>query len=149
MSKRLFGELPESSYRSIADGLQQRRDGGKRFPRRWRIKDAVKLVDGEPSIATTIHLDQGGHGTPEEAVGRFQGRAVIRRRLTGSQSKTILQGVEQCKTPLDATAYACAYPKQARSRLDKAELRVVAGNAVHLALGNPKVQGHRRESLRT
>src|SRR5574337_551719 len=149
MSKRLFDELPESSYRSTADGLQQRRDGGKRFPRRWRIKDAVELVDGEPSIATTIHLDQGGHRTPEEAVDLLEGDAAILRRFAGPKPKAILQGVEQCKTPLDATAYACAYPNQARSRLDKAELRVVAGNAVHLALGNPKVQGHRREALRT
>jgi len=50
-----------------------------------------------------------------------------------------MESVEQCQTVLNAAAHACAYPNQAGSRFDKAKLRVVAGNAVHLALGNPEV----------
>jgi hypothetical protein len=139
MGEGLLAKLFEGSHGSVAARLQQGRDGDKRFPRRWRIKDAVEPVRAEPSIAAVIHLDQRGHPTPEEAVGLFEGDAVIRRRLAGPKPKAVLKGVEQCQTTLDAAAHACAYPNQAGSRLDKAELRVVGGNSVHLALGNPEV----------
>ncbi len=113
------------------------------------INNAVEPVRIEPSIAAVIYLDQRGYPTPEEAVGFFEGDTVIRRCLTGSQSKTVLQGVEQCQTTLNATAYTCTNPNQASSRLDKAELRIMGGNSVHLALGNPKVRGDSDEALRT
>jgi hypothetical protein len=135
----LFDKLPEGSYRSVAGRLQQGRGGDERFAERWRIKNAVESVRAEPSIAAVIHLDQRGHPTPEEAVGLFEGDAAILRRLAGPEPKAVLQGVEQCKTALDATAHACTHPNQAGSRLGKAELRVLGGHAVHLALGNPEV----------
>ncbi|CBE67916.1 protein of unknown function [Candidatus Methylomirabilis oxygeniifera] len=86
-----------------------------------------------------IHLDDRGHRTSEEAVSLFEGDAVILRRLADREPKAVLESVEQCQTTLDATADTRAYPNQARSRLGKPKLRVVAGNTVHLALGNPKV----------
>lgn len=139
MGEGLFDKSPEGSHRTVARWLQQGRDGGERFSRRWRIKNVVDPVRVDPSIAPVIYFDDRGHGTPEEAVGLFEGDAMIRRRLAGSQPKAVLEGVEQCKTTLDTAAYACAHPNDAGSWPDKTELRVVAGNTVHLALGNPKV----------
>jgi len=139
MGERLFAKLFEGGHRSVAGWLQQGRGGDEIFPRRWRIKDAVEPVRIEPSIAAAIYFDDRGHRTSEEAVGLFKGDAVIQRRLAGPKPKAVLQGVEQCQTTLDATAHACAHSNQAGSRLDQTELRVVGGNSVHLALGNPEV----------
>jgi hypothetical protein len=91
------------------------------------------------SIAAVIHLDHRGHPTPEEAVGLFESDAVIRRRLAGPKPKAVLEGVEQCKTTLDATAHACTHPNHSGSRFDKAELGVLGGNSVYLARGNPEM----------
>jgi hypothetical protein len=139
MGEGLLAKLFDGSHRSVVTRLRQGGDGGKRFPRRWRIKDAVEPVRIEPSIAAAIYFDQGGHRTPEEAVDLFEGDATIWRRLAGSEPKAVLKGVEQCRTTLNAAAHACTYPDQTGSRFDKAELGVVGSNAVHLALGNPEV----------
>lgn len=113
------------------------------------INNAVEPVRIEPSIAAVIYLDQRGYPTPEEAVGFFEGDAVIRRCLAGPEGKAILESVEQCQTTLNATAYTCTNPNQASSRLDKAELRVMGDDSVHLARGDPEVCGDSNEALRT
>lgn len=82
------------------------------------IEQSVELVGADSSITAMIHLDDRGHGTPEEAVGLFESEALIRRRLARLDSQALLQGVQQCETALDAAAYAGAHPNQAVSRFD-------------------------------
>src|SRR5574337_1963082 len=93
-----------------------------------------------------IHLDQRRHPTPDEAGGLFKGDTVIRRRLAGLEPKAVLQGVEQGEPALDTAAHACPDPNQAGSGLDKAELRVLGDDAVHLAFGNPEVKADRKST---
>ena len=95
-----------------------------------------------------VHLDHRRHRAVEGAVELLQRQPAVGGGAPGGHPGFALDRVQHVEAAPHAAGNPRADPHDASTRLLEAQLRIVGGDAVHIAPGHPEMLGHRDQRLR-